>query len=496
MRELPAARRLGSVSGTGSGPAGSGRGRRRRRGVRAASPPCPVPRCYSGIYTSSMTVDPCLTASSDPGRMTSSRLPVLLALVFSSLSPVLSHSNREMWFQDLFPPNTCPINAKTKTFYGIMFDAGSTGTRIHIYTFVQKSPEILPELEGEIFESVKPGLSAYADQPEKGAESVKRLLDMAIDAVPPHLWKKTPVVLKATAGLRLLSEEKAQALLSEVKEVFEESPFLVPEDSVSIMDGSYEGILAWITVNFLTGQLSGQNQHTVGTLDLGGASTQITFLPRFEETLKESPTDFLTSFEMFNSTYKLYTHSYLGFGLKAARLATLGALNTEVADRQMFRSSCLPKQLEAEWHFGGVKYRYGGNKEGETGFKPCYLEVLKVVKGKLHQPDEIRGSSFYAFSYYYDRAADTNLIDYEQGGVLEVRDFERKAKEVCDNMERFSSASPFLCMDLTYITALLKEGFGFRDNTLLQLTKKVNNIETSWTLGATFHLLQSLGITY
>lgn len=39
---------------------------------------------------------------------------------------------------------------------------------------------------------------------------------MAIDAVPPHLWKKTPVVLKATAGLRLLSEEKAQSLLLEV----------------------------------------------------------------------------------------------------------------------------------------------------------------------------------------------------------------------------------------------------------------------------------------
>uniref|UniRef100_A0A8C3BVF9 nucleoside diphosphate phosphatase n=1 Tax=Cairina moschata TaxID=8855 RepID=A0A8C3BVF9_CAIMO len=491
-----------------------------------------------------MTAHPCLTASSGSGRMASSRLPILLALVFSSFSFVLPHSNRVMWFQDLFPPNVCPINAKANTFYGIMFDAGSTGTRIHIYTFVQKSPESLPELEGEIFESVKPGLSAYADQPEKGAETVKRLLDMAIDAVPPHLWKKTPVVLKATAGLRLLSEEKAQALLLEVKEVFEESPFLVPENSVSIMDGSYEGtcilpvggysgkaeriimklkqpihgdrlkskicphrprekeeeqsarILAWITVNFLTGQLSGQNKHTVGTLDLGGASTQITFLPRFEETLKESPGDFLTSFEMFNSTYKLYTHSYLGFGLKAARLATLGALNMEAVDGQMFRSSCLPKQLEAEWHFGGVKYRYGGNKEGETGFRPCYLEVLKVVKGKLHQPDEIRGSSFYAFSYYYDRAVDTNLIDYEQGGVLEVRDFERKAKEVCDNMERYNSASPFLCMDLTYITALLKEGFGFRDNTLLQLTKKVNNIETSWTLGATFHLLQSLGITY
>ncbi|NXI20803.1 ENTP5 diphosphohydrolase, partial [Sterrhoptilus dennistouni] len=428
--------------------------------------------------------------------MAPSRLPILIALAFSSLPFVLSHSNRVMWFQDFFPPNVCPINAKANTFYGIMFDAGSTGTRIHIYTFVQKSPEDLPEVEGEIFESVKPGLSAYADQPEKGAESVKTLLDMAIDAVPPHLWKKTPVVLKATAGLRLLSEEKAQALLSEVvKEVFEESPFLVPEDSVGIMDGSHEGMAVLSTVLF-AGQLSGQNQQTVGILDLGGASTQITFLPRFEATLKETPGDFLTSFEMFNKTYKLYTHSYLGFGLKAARLATLGAFNMEVVDGQMFRSSCLPKQLEAEWHFGGVKYRYGGNKEGETGFKPCYLEVLKVVKGKLHQPEEIRGSSFYAFSYYYDRAADTNLIDYERGGVLEVRDFKRKAKEVCDNMERYNSASPFLCMDLTYITVLLKEGFGFRDNTVLQLTKKVNDIETSWTLGATFYLLQSLGMTY
>lgn len=47
---------------------------------------------------------------------------------------------------------------------------------------------------------------------------------------------------------------------------------------------------------------------------------------------------------------------------------------------------------------------------GETGFEPCYLEVLKVVQGKLHQPDEIRKNSFYAFSYYYDRAVDTDLI--------------------------------------------------------------------------------------
>nr|XP_056707214.1 nucleoside diphosphate phosphatase ENTPD5 isoform X2 [Euleptes europaea] len=421
-------------------------------------------------------------------------ISVVTFLVLSSIYCIVSHHEPEMWFQNLFPPKVCPANASMDTYYGIMFDAGSTGTRIHIYTFVQRSPEKPPELEGEIFESVKPGLSAYADQPWKGAESVRGLLEMAQEAVPPSHWKKTPVVLKATAGLRLLPEHKAQALLSEVRGVFEESPFLVPTDSVSIMDGTYEGILAWITVNFLTGQLYGQKQQTVGTLDLGGASTQITFLPQLEDTLEQTPVDFLSSFEMFNSTYKLYTHSYLGFGLKAARLATLGALEME-ADGQTFRSSCLPKQLEAEWHFGGVRYQYGGNREGETGFESCYSEVLKVVQGKLHQPDEIRRNSFYAFSYFYDRAVDTDLIDYEKGGILEVQDFQRKAKEVCDNLERYSSASPFLCMDITYITALLKEGFGFGDSTMLQLAKKVNNIETGWALGATFHLLQSLGLS-
>uniref|UniRef100_A0A5F9CM42 nucleoside diphosphate phosphatase n=1 Tax=Oryctolagus cuniculus TaxID=9986 RepID=A0A5F9CM42_RABIT len=308
----------------------------------------------------------------------------------------------------------------------------------------------LPILEGEIFESVKPGLSAFVDHPKKGAETVQGLLDMAKDSIPRSHWKMTPVVLKATAGLRLLPGQKAQALLLEVEEIFKKSPFLVPDDSVGIMDGSDEGILAWVTVNFLTGQLHGRGQETVGTLDLGGASTQITFLPKFKKTLEQTPKDYLTSFEMFNSTYKLYTHSYLGFGLKAARLATLGALETEGIDGHTFRSACLPRWLEAEWIFGGVKYQYGGNQEGDMGFEPCYAEVLRVVQGKLHQPEEVQRSSFYAFSYYYDRAVDTGMI-------------------VCDNLEKFSSGSPFLCMDLSYITALLKDGFGFADSTVLQV---------------------------
>jgi len=50
----------------------------------------------------------------------------------------------------------------------------------------------------------------------QGAESLRPLLDRATEYVPQSSWNSTPLALKATAGLRLLSEETAQLLLSEV----------------------------------------------------------------------------------------------------------------------------------------------------------------------------------------------------------------------------------------------------------------------------------------
>lgn len=45
------------------------------------------------------------------------------------------------------------------------------------------------------------------------------------------------------------------------------------------------------------------------------------------------------------------------------------------------------------------------------GYKLCYQEVLKVVKGIVHQPYELKNTSvLYAFSYYFDRAVDAGLI--------------------------------------------------------------------------------------
>lgn len=88
----------------------------------------------------------------------------------------------------------------------------------------------------------------------QGAASIQSLLEKAKEFVPKELWSKTPLVLKATAGLRLLLPAEAENLLNEVRDVFLHSGFSVKDDAVEIMDGIDEGIYSWFTVNFLLGK--------------------------------------------------------------------------------------------------------------------------------------------------------------------------------------------------------------------------------------------------
>lgn len=50
----------------------------------------------------------------------------------------------------------------------------------------------------------------------KTGHTVRMLLKVAKQTVPRLEWKRTPVILRATAGLRLLPAEKAQSILDQV----------------------------------------------------------------------------------------------------------------------------------------------------------------------------------------------------------------------------------------------------------------------------------------
>jgi hypothetical protein len=78
--------------------------------------------------------------------------------------------------------------------FAVIMDAGSTGSRIHVYEFIMTGVgHIL--LRDELFEQLKPGLSAYATNPKIGALSLAPLLKSATLRVPKKLQPGTIVAL-------------------------------------------------------------------------------------------------------------------------------------------------------------------------------------------------------------------------------------------------------------------------------------------------------------
>uniref|UniRef100_A0A1I8IIU6 Ectonucleoside triphosphate diphosphohydrolase 6 n=1 Tax=Macrostomum lignano TaxID=282301 RepID=A0A1I8IIU6_9PLAT len=281
--------------------------------------------------------------------------------------------------------------------YGIILDAGSTGSRVHVFEFRyqrgRKQPYVLIN---ELFQQVRPGLSAFARDPRRAAASLADLIDACKRRIPAHYWTSTPLALKATAGLRLLKPETSARILSEppilqseaptipaassirlpastptqVRQLLAKSPFAMDRDSVAIMDGLDEGIFSWVTLNFLNGQLA-KPEDSYGALDLGGGSTQpglrvltnpVTFALPSANVASAVPAGFVKRLSLGGADARLYSHSYLGLGLMSARLAILqlssqGKLPSSGAGgSKQFVTACLPSNYTGQWEHGGILY--------------------------------------------------------------------------------------------------------------------------------------------
>lgn len=388
-----------------------------------------------------------------------------------------------------------------KLVHAVVIDAGSTGSRVLAFTFHEAYLDGHLILDKELFEYTKPGLSSFVDNPEKGVASINSLLEKAKKEIPEKYWQKTPLILRATAGLRMLPQMKAERLLNSVRDLFKKAPFLTIDDSVAIMDGTDEGIFSWFTVNFLLERIGGNPEKTVAALDLGGGSTQVTFSPATPETLSQK--DHIHQAIAPQGSIPVFTHSYLGLGLMAARKEIItynqGAANNVT-------SECVnPIITNKKFQYAGVNYHVSGLKENfptikvpgssysaaeETpivSFKVCSEIITDYVKSKAKPIGELPQKQINAFSYYFDRAAEVGLIDEMKGGQVKVSQFKEVAETVC---KQANTEQPFMCLDLTFIWSLLENGFGLRPDTKVFLFKKVNGHEISWALGAAYGLLK------
>jgi guanosine-diphosphatase len=428
--------------------------------------------------------------------------------------------------------------------YVLMVDAGSTGSRIHVYRFNNCGPT--PELEDEIFEQTakiegkSSGLSAYANDPEAAAKSLDVLLDVAVENVPESVQKCTPVAVKATAGLRKVGEKKSNAILKAVRERLEtEYPFPVVSEEdggVEVMDGEDEAVYAWITVNYLQGKIGTEEEKaTAAVFDLGGGSTQIVFEPTFMKAPEGgmpqelSKGDHRHELSFGGRDFILYQHSYLGFGLNSARENVhravinnaLGGKKPKASDlKKTYTHPCfLPgtsKEVEIEFEEDAdpVTVNMTGpsldalndgilnaatcrafvemtmEKDAACDLKPCAF-------GGVHQPSfsqTFAANEVYLLSYFYDRVSPLGLS--ENFTIAELKSL---SHDVCagigsDEWERFEDLDeeafddlkerPESCLDLSFMVTLLHIGYGMPIDREVKIAKKLQDNELGWCLGA------------
>nr|XP_055186880.1 ectonucleoside triphosphate diphosphohydrolase 8 isoform X3 [Nyctereutes procyonoides] len=210
----------------------------------------------------------------------------------------------------------------TDTKFGVVFDAGSTHTSLFVYRWPADKQNSTGVVSQALACQVKgPGISSYASDPAQAGESLQGCLEEALVIIPQAKHQETPAFLGATAGMRLLSQKnssQATAIFAAVSQALGRSP--LDFRGAELLTGQDEGAFGWITINYILGRLvqysfSGEwirplEGTLVGALDMGGASTQITFVPR-GPILDESSQ---ATFRLYGSEHRVYTHSYLCFG--------------------------------------------------------------------------------------------------------------------------------------------------------------------------------------
>lgn len=421
--------------------------------------------------------------------------------------------------------------------YALMIDAGSTGSRIHVYRF--NNCGSTPELENEVFEQTKPkeggsGLSSYKEDAEAAARSLDPLMEVALQSVPDEYKRCTPIAVKATAGLRLLGPELSANILEAVRNRLETTyPFPVvsrEKGGVEIMDGSDEGVYAWITTNYLLGKIGGPDENpTAAIFDLGGGSTQIVFQPTFEKSKAGGMPEHLAEgdhkyeLKFGGREFELYQHSHLGYGLMSAREAmhkvvveALLANNGKDLSwlKRPISNPCIGPGMEKEVTVSFPDEHPLGPKTTVTMVGPrdgnaapqCRAIAERILKkdsecklapcsfNGVHQPSLAKTFSredVFIFSYFFDRTAPLgmpssftldelhDLTSTVCAGESSWNVFEGVEKALEELRDR-----PEWCMDLNFMMGLLHTGYEMPLSREVKIAKKIKDNELGWCLGA------------
>lgn len=351
--------------------------------------------------------------------------------------------------------------------YKIFIDAGSSGSRLHLFQYSKGNA--VPEIDDIFSASNKSPLSSFVKNPQEAGKSLQKLIDDAAKELKARQANPNDVEINvlATAGMRFVDEEKQKEIYASVKDYIQNSDNHFQAGFVGTISGKMEAIYGWLDVNYLSGNFQ-NNGPTLGSIDMGGASTQIAF-----ETQNNTRSDDTVSFKLNGKIYNVFAKSFLGLGQDKARDAILTNKNS---------GTCFP-----------TGYPMNPSNEGHFDSVACgslYTDVInskKVAEEMLPLDKQL----FVAFSGAYYTY---NFLEVDK--TPNQADLEKRISKVCTlswpqlKAEYPNVADKYLsvyCSNAVYMDQLFYSTYQLHNDQLAVITKikyKDKEKDIDWTLGA------------
>ncbi|XP_044051899.1 ectonucleoside triphosphate diphosphohydrolase 2-like isoform X2 [Siniperca chuatsi] len=419
------------------------------------------------------------------------------------------------------------IEMAPENMYGIILDAGSSHTSMFIYKWpADKQNGTGIVTQHSACHAKGGGISSYAGVRGGAAKSLEACLEQAVKDIPKSRHHQTPLYLGATAGMRLLNivnATEARQLLKEVENKLRSYPFKFKE--ATILSGQEEGAYGWVTANYLlenfvkydfVGRWLKPDRETIGALDLGGASTQITF----ETSEKVENKDNVMELKLYGQTYRLYTHSFLCYGQEQFLRKLLAHLITSQGMNPQVNHPCYPQHFNISIKLGEDVFDSPCTKNyrpaqfnpqmsvsvvGTGDYQNCLDNIKKMFSfdncsyskcsfDGVFQPS-VRGSfmAFAAFFFthsYINRL--TNIPITSPSRLKEAIQLicNMTISEMTEKTKQPEKYMRNVCAVSNYVQVLLMQGYGFNEQSLhsISFQEKAGGASVGWALGCMLSL--------
>ncbi|XP_040260789.1 ectonucleoside triphosphate diphosphohydrolase 2 [Bufo bufo] len=419
------------------------------------------------------------------------------------------------------------VHEPPKYKYGIVLDAGSSHTALFIYKWpADKENDTGIVSEHSMCDVHGPGISSYWENPPEAGKSLETCLQQAVSDIPSSRHSITPLYLGATAGMRLLNwtnEKASDNVLEAVSSTLKSYPFEFR--GAKILSGQDEGVFGWVTANYLmesfikyswVGRWFQPRKGTLGAMDLGGASTQITF----ETSDKIDNPENEMNLRLYGQSYRVYTHSFLCYGRDQVLKRVLSKVLKEQGYSSNVQNPCWPKNYDSSLTLGDVyespctqsekppnydssqSIQMSGSGDGvqcrgivDSIFQFTDCPYSSCSFDKIFQP-KVTGK-FIAFAAYF------YTVDFMKSvmkmPVDSLDDLRMATDAICTSrFDELSSKAPSglkkhlngYCATANFIYLLTSKGYKFDNDTFPNIVfqKKAGDTSIGWALGYMLNL--------